>query len=197
MRPGTPYNHSVPINCDPALYDYAPPAKQCPCFAAGKTPLSIFANFTGIQIGDPWNPGDAAPLNGIFELTQTVACQWQVMVGTIMISYNADAPASIVVFDTAPPMNIFFSAVGKPACTFSMDNDNVNPAVWKYYGGSVVLLSPLQDTIQSIQSVLTAINIDPTGDTFDLPRPLTGDETVHTIFRRSDNSNCHILYDHS
>lgn len=187
----------MPINCDPALYDYAPPALQVvACWAAGKTPEDLYLCLTGIEIGPLWAAPNPPPPNGVYKLTTTVKGRWDATIDGIHYSYVQWPLNSVIDIDVVAGPKIFFG-FAVPLCIFSLDNTLNNPAVNPYLGGSGVLLSPLQDTIESIQTVLNELGIDPTGDTFDLPRPISGDETVHTIFRRSDASNCHILYDHS
>jgi len=185
------------INVDPDLYAYSAPAWQCAQFPAGTTPTTLFACFEGIKIGQAWTSADPPPGNGIVELPQTLSCTWQLIDADHHCTFSTGGPASIYYYDPAVLMNPFFGCFGKIAGTFKFESAIVDGPSIKYFGGSCVLMSPLDDDIRSIQTVLAALNIRTKGPTYDTPRPLNDEITWHSITSAVNSTCIKIKFDHT
>lgn len=148
------------------------------CFDPGKAPEHIYASFSNILRGATWVPGDSDPPNGIFKLTNFIACGWSVVAGGLVFTYSLGVGVSFMRVEYLPATFAFFD---NPAvqCEFNFVNDILVPAGNKYYGGECYCswVEPPKDN--SLSELCENLNINTDGLTDSLIYPV--DSTAHVI----------------
>lgn len=181
---------------NPDLYSYEAPPNVClGCFDVGKSPSSVFVNFSGIKIGAGWAPPDPEPPNGIFEVQAFAPCVWRTDFGfwEIILDYTG-GNSSIVIWD--PLFNAAFNRGLAAGCQVWFSNNILNPA-FKWYDGNCVITPPLPGGVFSEVELLDLVGIDTIRQTWANPRPAPADISFHTISRGADATNVKIKFNHA
>lgn len=186
---------SFPTDTDPDGAPGPPPGANCTCYAAGKTPFTQYASFSGMQIGVAWGPGDDPPENGIFQLFQLTPCTWLGGIGGIVIVFVATNGAISLLSMAVNGVTQFLS-IGTP-CQFFFDSSRLDAGGNKVFGGNGIVTSLISDVAFSDRDVQNSVVMPPDFRTFFQDFPFNGDFAVHRFSRGSDKSNVHILIDHS
>jgi len=182
------------IDTDPANYDFAPPALECPfCFPVGETPLQQIVTFSGIKFGTAVPGVDPPPPNGLYIITTDVACGWHGFAGLYEFSYSVTAPGLALFAQTAGP-TIHFIEIAIAPCQTTFVNDRQNPAVDPYYGGFASVINPKGISDNALQDVLALLNISPTGDPWANIRTIDAETTAYSIYNPADATRIHIGY---
>lgn len=186
---------AMSFDTDPANYDFAAPANQCPaCYAANETPLTLFLSLSGITFGTAVAGVDPPPANGLWQLSATGPCTWFLADAPYTFTYLPVMPNSNLQA-TSPGVLLHFQSQIAGICHVNFENDQQNPAVDPYYGGFGTLINPLTPEGNSILKVLALLNISPTGDPWCNPIPKDDLETVYKVYDPQDATNIHILRD--
>lgn len=182
---------------DPSLYAYATPPNVCPaCYAAGKSPASVFCNLSGIETGFAWVPGNDPPPNGVYELPASAPCTWSAVFGNWTFTYENVAPnASITIMHAV--MGLGFFDIVVPVCSLWFTNQQLEPPILKWCKGQCVVFAPLVGGAFSMEGLANLIVMDLSNPTYATPRPKPNQESVTTLSRRSDSTNLHVKFDHS
>lgn len=181
---------------DPDLYSFATAPPTCSvCYAANKTPVTIFAQFTGIQIGDDWNPGDPPPPNGLFELTITSDCQWTLTTALYDFTYTAADPALPLIVDVIGVANAYNALIPVSPCTTETANTFSTPAGRHYFGGTGVALNPLESGARNNIELMDLLNLQPAIRTFCNPQAIDTDVLSTRYTLRNGSTNIYIKYD--
>lgn len=184
------------FNANPDLYEYGTPPNVCPaCFDAGKSPDSLFACFSGIEIGALWAPPLPAAPNGIYELLPINPCLWELNVGIWRIRLDLRFGVSVLEIWDSGFVWGFMKNTGVP-CSPYFINNIVDPAR-EYYNGFGLAVPPLPGDDFSSDELLDLLGIDPRSDVWVNPRPMSAGAAVHSLSRGRDSTNIKVLYDHS
>lgn len=181
---------------NPDLYEYEPPPNVClGCFEVGKSPASLFVNFSGIKIGAGWLPLDPEPPNGIYEITASAPCRWNRTIGPWNFDYNMIGGGSNVQIWDGGLLFPFTQQLLNP-CELWFANFQQNP-IFTYFGGWCVVTPPLPGGTFSEVELLDLVGIDTIRQTWANPRPAPADISFHTISRAADATNIKIKFDHA
>lgn len=180
------------IDSDPSLYPFGTPPNVCvACFAAGKSPDSIFLSFNGIIKGPLAGPADPAPPNDIWELPATGGCLYSLVAAgiTFTLGWNLGQTAISAVIGGVV---LFGGPFPGGACTRHTPNDKQNPFVDKYYGGWCDVIIPTDSDPDSLPAQLDLFGTPAAAETYVSPRVLDADHDVYVVSRRSDATNIHV-----
>jgi len=108
------------------------------CFAPGETPLQIILAFSEIKQGDNWFPGNPAPPNNVYTLTQNIAvpCRYEDADAFHTTSLIFTVDQSFFVFNFSNPFRQVFSKI-EGACKMFAENSFDIPEFRFYFGGKV------------------------------------------------------------
>ena len=184
------------FNTDPDLYSFNVPPGDCLlCYAADKTPETLFVEFIGIQIGDDWTPGDPPPPNGTFELTHVFSCEWNLNDGTYFIDYirfplNMVLRAGVIGVDDG-----FLPVAPTGACEIEFLNNLSSPVGNTYFGGTGIVMNPLDSGVRNNIQLMNLLNILPENRTFCKPQTIAEDILTTRYTDRDGRTNIYIKYD--
>lgn len=180
---------------DPSLYSFETPPPEClSCFAANKTPTPLFCSLQGIEIGDTWATTDEPPPNGVFELTFSAACTWSYAVGGLSILYKSALPGSSLLVSVAVGGFVFTDS-DVADCIYEFTNFWQSPIGRNYYGGSAVLLNPLDSGSLNNIDLMGLLNMDPTADTWCAMNRGEVGHITNRYTREQDHTNVLIKYE--
>lgn len=108
------------------------------CHPLGKTPLTVFIEFSGIKKGATWVPGLGEPPNETWYLLQGGACGWGLVMEGKIFSYRAAPVFSLISCVIAPGKDPFIG-FQQPICVRFSDNTIVAPAGVAFYGGTALV----------------------------------------------------------
>lgn len=108
-------------------------------FGSGSTPESISVNFSGIEKGPSWNPGDNEPIDGEFTLYQdgSVPCKYEAFTASFFISVEFTAVKTTVDAWDNVMQNHCDGETAEPCSVLLF-----NAGIWRYVNGSCLIIIP-------------------------------------------------------
>lgn len=181
---------------DPNLYSFVTAPAGCVlCFASGKSPDSIFAQFTGIQIGGAWIAGDPPPPNGQFELKNTGACTWLFNDGVTLVDWDAGSPAASLSSIVLGVATSFINTTTLDPCITEYSNNLSSPIGLKYFGGTAIIMNPLESGARNNIQLMSLLNILPEIRTFCKPQAIATNILSTRYSQRNGRTDIYIKYD--
>lgn len=165
-------------------------------YAAGETPLKLHASFVGIMMGTAVPGVDPAPPNGTYEITFIGNCDWRWTDLPDQIDMSLDNPPSQMIFSGSPPNNYFKDFPGGGGASWYV-NDQLNPLVDTYYGGTCKVISTVLGGEEVVPNALADIGMEAAAETYCDFVPVTNDITCLRFSDRNGKTNIHIKYDNS
>lgn len=115
------------------------------CWGAGKpfgadgTPDSVSVNFSGINKGDSWSPGDGEPIEGLFEIPQSIlsACFYLFQDAEWTITVFFDSDHTDITAESAIG-KIHFETPNAAICAIAA----INERDAEFIGGSAIIYIP-------------------------------------------------------
>lgn len=177
---------------DPDLYDYSTPPNVCPlCFDADKSPEIIFINVADIKIGDLWVPADPPPPNGNWAVHISAPCVWSETIGAFDFALHYQVDRTSLDIDVTGGAGCFLHLDLVP-CTQWFQNEQLNPAVHKYYEGYARVVPVLEGGAYSIQELMALFSDDPTWAKYCNPIADDAESTVYKLYNPLDHTNVKI-----
>lgn len=165
------------------------------CFDANQTPDAVIVSFSGILIGDGWNPTFPPAPNRTFILTHVAGCDYSGSItvnGTlIQCIWDADG-GDLEVFANGFPI---FSDSRDPCDTY-FENDINNPIAAYYDGQAQIVCARSFSIISESQHIAELLNLQQDTDTvFDF-WPVDADGYHIRFARPMSETNILIHFEH-
>ncbi len=113
----------------------------CPlCWPVDETPEFILVSFSGIGMGDFWDPRLPPPPNKIFKLTNDgCSCAYSVNTGTWIVEWGTAGGRSGCDIFTTPGLVAAFTANVAGDCVFGFGNEFLQKELFQFYGGQAAI----------------------------------------------------------
>lgn len=156
------------------------------CFPVGETPDTVYASVVGVKVGDLHDGSQSDPPNGIFELHQIFACEWETDDFPGVLWKPAIFGASNLTITVADP-GLAFTDTPVNNCIQRFVADWQSPVARFHYGGVVQIMTLADLTPISIQTIATLAGVTIATDTMmDFWPAGPSDEVVVSFARIQD-----------